>query len=251
MKFKFLYLFLLIFCIASCKLAKNEVVYKTDNLEIHQLTSGTYVHVSFLQTESFGKVGCNGLLYRNGNDVLIFDTPISDEVSQELLAWIASEWGANVVGVVPTHAHEDCLAGLNTFHESGINSYANQRTQQLAREKGFPIPLNGFQDKMEIEVGNQQVLITFIGEGHTEDNIVGYIPEEQVLFGGCLLKSLGAGKGYIEEANLGEWPHSIEKIKKEFSTLQFVVPGHGKPGGKELLDFTQTLFLDEKEGIEP
>jgi metallo-beta-lactamase class B len=82
----------------------------------------------------------------------------------------------------------------------------------------------------------------FFGQGHTSDNIIGYIPSENALFGGCLIKALGATKGNLTDANIREWSETVELIKKEISKLEIVIPGHEKNGGKELLEYTIELF---------
>ena len=82
----------------------------------------------------------------------------------------------------------------------------------------------------------------FFGEGHTKDNIVSYIPSEKVLFGGCLLKTVGAKKGYLGDANTTDWSNTVAKIKKELSDIEYVIPGHGKTDGTELLTYTIQLF---------
>ena len=82
----------------------------------------------------------------------------------------------------------------------------------------------------------------FAGEGHTKDNIIGYFPSENVMFGGCLIKEIRAGKGNLEDANVNDWSATVEKIKQEYPKTKIVIPGHGKYGGTELLDYTIKLF---------
>lgn len=240
-------LYLVLFLISACKQDQPGIAYATESLEIKGLTPNTFVHTSYLQTESFGKVACNGLIFINNSEALVLDTPTTDEVSEELMTWITTELGAEIKVVVPTHSHDDCLGGLKAFHDAGLPSYANQLTQELAKEAGFPIPQHGFQGQLDLTIGDEQVSCVFMGEGHTKDNVIGYIPTEKVLFGGCLLKSLGASTGYIGEANVEEWPNTIAKIKERFQEIHFVVPGHGKAGGTELLDYTRELFLAKKQ----
>ena len=69
-----------------------------------------------------------------------------------------------------------------------------------------------------------------------------YFPEDNVLFGGCLIKSVGAGKGYLGDANTIAWPGTVHKIKLKYPKTEIVIPGHGKWGGTELLDYTIELF---------
>ena len=71
---------------------------------------------------------------------------------------------------------------------------------------------------------------------------MGYFPSENILFGGCLIKELEATKGFLGDANVGDWSKTVEKIKKEYPNLKIVIPGHGAIGGSELLDYTIQLF---------
>ncbi|WP_452222165.1 alpha/beta hydrolase [Lacinutrix salivirga] len=76
----------------------------------------------------------------------------------------------------------------------------------------------------------------------TQDNIVGYVPSEKVLFGCCLVKSLNASEGNLSDSSIEDWSKTVEKLKNEFSEIENVVPGHGKSGGTELLDYTINQF---------
>ena len=131
-------------------------------------------------------------------EAIVFDTPVDDASSVELIRLIASELRTEIKAVVATHFHVDCLGGLASFHEAGVPSYALQQTIDLARANGATaLPQNGFAGRQELEVGDESVWITHHGAGHTHDNVVGYLPSDQVLFGGCLIKSVGAGKGKL------------------------------------------------------
>lgn len=74
----------------------------------------------------------------------------------------------------------------------------------LLRLYGLPLPQQGFDSFLELEVGGESVYVDFLGEGHTCDNVIGYFPLEDIMFGGCLIKEVGAGKGNLAEANPDE-----------------------------------------------
>lgn len=221
--------------------------YQSESLRISRLTAGTFVHTSFLETQSFGKVPCNGLIFVHGGEALIFDTPTDDSTSIELINWVQGALNCKIKGVVATHFHDDCLGGLQAFHHRGIQSLANHLTLTLAKEDGAVVPNRGFEDRLALQIGEQEVICAFIGEGHTRDNIVGYIPSEKVLFGGCLIKSLKAGKGYLGDANVEQWPGTVKEVKKKFADAKWVIPGHGKEGGLDLLDYTIELFEEKHQ----
>lgn len=221
---------------------KPNVVYQSDDLIVTQISSNSFIHSSFLQTQDFGNVSCNGLIVTNNEEAIVFDTPTDDESSQELIKWIKEIRNCKINGIVPTHFHNDCLGGLRAFNESGIPSYAYFKTIELAKENNFVAPENSFMDSLHLNVGSKSVIIKFFGEGHTKDNIICYFPDENIMFGGCLIKELNAGKGYLGDANVADWPATVEKIKREYPSVKIVVPGHGEFGNADLLDYTINLF---------
>ncbi|WP_114819138.1 CHM family subclass B1 metallo-beta-lactamase [Chryseobacterium sp. KLBC 52] len=221
---------------------KAKKIYESKALIITQISENSFIHTSFKQTNDFGNVPCNGLVVKDHHETIVFDTPTHDKSSEELIQWINEKLGAKVKAVISTHFHDDSLGGLMAFHKHNIPSYAYAKTIELAKENNFVIPENSFNDSVVLKVGDKDVLAKFFGEGHTKDNAVGYFPSENILFGGCLLKELEAGKGYLGDANVSAWPNTVEKVKKEYPDVKIVVPGHGEYGDGKLLDYTIRLF---------
>lgn len=216
--------------------------YQSETLQIEQISPNTFLHISYLNTDDFGKVACNGMIVINEGEALVFDTPANEEASLELIDWLEKDQQVKVKGVVATHFHWDCLGGLNEFHAKGIPSYASAKTIELAKSAGYPVPEIGFKKKLNLEAGSIKIVNQFFGEGHTKDNFISYVPTDQVIFGGCMIKALGAGKGNLEDANLSEWSATVRKVKSALPDTQIVIPGHGKIGGTELLDYTVEMF---------
>ncbi|HSF52345.1 MAG TPA: subclass B1 metallo-beta-lactamase, partial [Algoriphagus sp.] len=235
------FLFLLFFAVHHLSAQQTKFLYKSETLHIEQLTSNTFVHISYINTQDFGKVACNGMIVINGDEALVVDTPTEDAASGELITWLEKERMVKVKAVLATHFHTDCVGGLKEFHANGVPSYGSLKTIALARTAGFPVPEKGFEDQLILEVGELRVMNQFLGEGHTRDNVVTYVPSDQVLFGGCLIKALGAGFGNLEDANTAAWSATVTKVKATFPDVQRVIPGHGKVGDVELLDFTIKL----------
>ncbi|MBA4057502.1 MAG: subclass B1 metallo-beta-lactamase, partial [Marivirga sp.] len=158
---------------------EDSIVFQSENLTIRRISNHIYQHISFLNTESFGRVPCNGMLVVNGNEAIVFDTPADNESSQELIDHVTKQLNCNINAIVATHFHADCVAGLEKFHEHNIASYANGKTIELLKTKGskFGIPKNGFDDKLVLNVGDKKVYSEYFGEGHTKDNVVGYFPD--------------------------------------------------------------------------
>lgn len=219
-----------------------KTVFESPELVITQVAPHTYVHTSYLNTQSFGKVPCNGMIVKNENETIVLDTPADNKTAAVLINWIRNDLKSSINAVVPTHFHEDCLGGLEEFHKNRIPSYAYYKTVEIAESKGFAVPKNRFQDSLNLKVGNDSVSLVFFGEGHTKDNITGYYATDKILFGGCLIKELDAGKGNLADANEVAWSESVRKITKKYPEISKVVPGHGETGDARLLQYTITLF---------
>jgi metallo-beta-lactamase class B len=237
-----LYLILTVLLSVTVFFAKAQEVYRSETLVLTQVSANAFVHTSYLQTDDFGKVPCNGLVVTAGGEAIVFDTPTDDKSASELIRWIADSLHHQVKGVIPTHFHNDCLAGLQAFHDLGIPSYAHLKTIELATANNYVVPQHGFVDSLILHVDDQRILAKYFGEGHTRDNVVGYFPKEGVLFGGCLVKEVDATRGYLGDANLDAWSATVEQVKQGFGEAKIVVPGHGNHGGVELLDYTIKLF---------
>jgi metallo-beta-lactamase class B len=233
----------LLACNGSNKVTvKTTSIFKSEQLQILQITQNAFQHISYKQTNDFGNVPCNGLIIKDGNEALIFDTPTNDNAALELINWVQNNLKCKIVAVVPTHFHDDCLGGLKIFKEKNIDSYGNTATVELATKNNLEAPAIAFNDSIILKLGSTTIFLKHFGEGHTRDNIVGYFPTDNVLFGGCLIKEMGASKGYLGDANINAWSNTVTAIKVAYPKVQIVVPGHGKAGNAQLLDYTIKLF---------
>ncbi len=240
-------MFILFACISFCSVQTSKAdkfVYQTENLKIERLAEDVYVHISYLKFNG-ENVPCNGMVYINKGEAIVFDTPTDNTASEELILWIRNTLKAKIKAVIVNHSHTDCLGGLKTFHKNKIPSYSCKLTQQFAKEEQITVPQHGFDSLQIITVGEVKIINRFFGEGHTRDNIVSYIPSEKIMFGGCLIKALKADKGNISEANVKAWSETVKKVAKAYPDVKIIVPGHGVPGGVDLLDYTIRLFEND------
>jgi len=64
-----------------------------------------------------------------------------------------------------------------------------------------------------------------------------------ILFAGCLLKGLDFKSiGNTADADLDSYPATLNKMRQKYGEAMVLVPGHGKPGGLELIDHTVNLL---------
>jgi len=230
--------------ITSKRFVDSIIVYQSENLIIKKLSNHIYEHISYLNTDDFGRVACNGMLVVNDNEGVVFDTPTDQKSSLELINFVINDLKCNIKAIIPTHFHEDCVGGIAEFEAHNIPTYATNQTIELLETNGlkFSKAINHFDTSLSLTIGDKKVYAEYFGEGHTKDNIVGYFPDDNAVFGGCLIKAVGASKGYLGDANISEWPKTVEKVKQTYPNAKIVIPGHGKYGNTELFDYTIKLF---------
>jgi metallo-beta-lactamase class B len=115
-------------------------------------------------------------------------------------------------------------------------------TSELLKKAGRPEPHRAFSGRTSLFSGRARIELAHLGPGHTADNIVAWIPSARILFGGCLVKAQRATDlGNIVDADVKEYPNTLQKLKKAYSRAITVVPGHWEPGGLELIDHSIEL----------
>lgn len=213
------------------------------DVQLKKLADGVWLHTTYQFMEDYGRVPGNGLLVVDGTNGVLVDLPWTNEQAALIFDWAKKELGVDIEAVIPTHSHSDCIGGLAEAHRRGAKSYAHEKTAAFAREKGEPVPQVTFKENLEVNCGSIKLIADYQGGGHTVDNIVVWLPARKILFGGCMVKSLYSKTlGYTKEADLKNWPRTLRKIKTKYSQACLVIPGHGDPGGLELLDHTLELL---------
>ena len=82
-----------------------------------------------------------------------------------------------------------------------------------------------------IEDATRRVEFHFLGWAHTRGDGFVYLPKEQIL---CTGDAVTNGPyNYTNDANIGNWPKVAQAAQK--LNVSRVLPGHGEPGGKEVL----------------
>lgn len=223
----------------------------------------------YLITHHFPRFGSNSLFvllpYEQG---MLIDTPHETTGTMSLLAWIQSSFGQLELSAINTGWHQDNLGGNEYLLSRNIPVYGPTLTANLIKDRGkelkdmlldqtasledqryhqsyrnlnllppnhtFPI-----EEGLLLERGGETFEIYYPGESHTVDNTVVYLHSKKILFGGCMIMSMRHQRpGFIEHANMTEWPVSVKKVKEKFPASEMVVPGHGSPGNAELLEHT-------------
>lgn len=209
-----------------------------EDVSVRRLAPGVWVHTT-LAGEDFGRYPANGLVVEDGEGSLLVDAGWNPQHAEQLLEWAQKELRHPVRAAVVTHFHNDRLGGAQALLARGLPVYGLDETARLAAAKQGPIPSRTFAAQQRLG----PLELFFPGAGHSRDNLVVWHPASGVLFGGCFVKD-GSAKdlGNVADADLAAWPASLERTRAQFPRMRTVVPGHGLPGGPELLLHTQELL---------
>jgi len=212
------------------------------NLDISKLDEDLWMHTSWRTVPGFGRVPSHGLVVISEGKALLVDTAWGDSLTRSLLDWIENDLAITLERAVVTHAHDDRMGGLATLQAAGVITYAHTLTAEDAPTRGLPAPDSLLQSIDHLTVGARTIETFYPGPGHTRDNLVVWLPDQKLLFGGCLLKAAEhRTMGYTGDADLVAWPTSIQNLLDRYTTLDVVLPSHGVPGGANLLH--HTLYL--------
>lgn len=165
--------------------------------------------------------------------------------------------------VVNTHAHFDHAFGNFAFrpceiwaHEGCAEALRRQGPSQrenvvrwvpdLADElNATPLdpPDRTFRGAADLDLGGRQVALGHLGRGHTDHDVVAFVPDAQVLFAGDLVEH-GAPPGFEDSYPL-DWPATLGHVLDLADGV--VVPGHGEPVGREFVEsqLTEVAYLAE------
>lgn len=206
-----------------------------DTLWLGQFSPNLWLHTVTHKLDDGTWYPANGAIVMRGDHALLIDTCWTPDQTRALL----DDWHASnkppIKKALVTHWHADRLGGIPVLNERGVESYGNPLTIGLAIDNGYapPKPLHDLEKKPAMLDG---IEVFYPGEGHTLDNIVAWIPEDEMLFGGCLVKALGSRDlGYTEDGNLATYAQTVRNVQTRYaSKAKAVVPGHGGIAGDSL-----------------
>jgi len=213
------------------------------NFAIIQLTNNAFLIQSSFAANA--QLDCNHLLIIDTKDLVLVNTPVNDSLTSVLLTCIERKLKRKVTKVIVSHFHEDSSGGLRQISKLGINSFGLSKTAALLKSQSKHIDFL-FSRFLVLDLQTLHLELFYPGAGHSIDNIVIWLPEDKILFGGCLLKSLQAkDRGNIKDADLKAWPVSVELVMKKYHDAMIVIPGHGEIGNTSVFQHTLDLLANK------
>jgi glyoxylase-like metal-dependent hydrolase (beta-lactamase superfamily II) len=129
---------------------------------------------------------------------------------------------------------------LNRYEPARWQSALKKRDDVKALNRDAPEPPRQTFDKSPfvLKDSTREVRFYFYGWAHTRGDGFVYLPKEKVLCTGDAV--VNGPHNNLADANIGNWPNVI-RLAQRLDVLH-VLPGHGDPGGKDLLE-GQLQFL--------
>lgn len=220
---------------------------------LEKIAEGVWIHKTYDTIEPGGPpILSQGLVVDTGEGVALVDTAWNDEDTTKLIALVNQATGQAPDIAVITHAHNDKMGGVEALHEKGVGGRAHPLTNADAPARGLRPTQFAILDGVDYETllgvsesgveSKGPIEVFYPGPGHTRDNIVVYYAPAKVLFGGCLIRPGGSTKlGNIADGDIANWADAVRKVAARFPDAEIVIPSHGPPGGRELLDHTIAL----------
>lgn len=201
-----------------------------------KLSETTFIHVSWHSDPEWGKFTCNGMLVIKNGEAALFDTPMTDSLTRKLVYFIEDSLNAKIKYFVPNHWHNDCTSGIDIIDSLGALTISSEKTKDISKMKNIITAKKTFSDTLTFNLKGKKIELSYMGEAHSTDNIIAWLEDEKILFGGCMVRALESkSKGNLSDANEEEWPKTLKKVKKKYKEAKTVIPGHGNYGDINLL----------------
>ncbi len=210
-------------------------------LEIKKLNDNVYLFTTYRYLGDYN-FPSNGLFIITKEGAILIDTPWDTTQFNILIDTIKKEYHSDVKFIISTHFHDDRTAGLDYYNKMGIATFSSLNTYKLCIERNEKKAKYQFKNDTTFSIGGITLKSYFLGAGHSEDNILIWLPQYKILYGGCLIKDIESNTlGNIADANLIEWESTMLKVRNKFKSVKLVIPGHYDIGGKELIQHTYKL----------
>ncbi len=201
------------------------VYYEVSNLRIERVTEDLHV--------IYGLGGNVAVLSTDDGTVLV-DT-MTLRYQGELIKEVAEELtGSPVTMIINTHYHLDHTHGNPAF-DPGTRVVSTERTlhhlvttdaEYFSGEAAELMPNETFSDELELRVGGKTLQLYYLGNGHTDGDLVVLMVDESTLHAGDLFFNKHYPNIDLEAGgSVQSWGETIDEVMKlDFDT---VIPGHG------------------------
>lgn len=229
-----------------------------------KITDNVYSYVDIKQGSPQNSFGANAGIIIGRDGIIVVDTLISAKTAKKFIEDIRAVSDKPIQYVINTHYHLDHAFGNSEFAKLGavIIAHENDKknlekngeatlhnaknyglTEKDLEETRIACPSLSFNERMEIDLGDQKVELLFIAPTHTSGSILIYLRDKKLLFAGDALFT--DYHPFMAEGDLDGWLRTLDYILKMDAVT--IIPGHGPVSGrKEVEDMKEYLTAFDK-----
>jgi glyoxylase-like metal-dependent hydrolase (beta-lactamase superfamily II) len=186
--------------------------------------------------------GNSGILVTD-SAVVVIDTKMGS-MAKKLYQLAKEKAGNKKILVINTHFHGDHIYGNKFF--KGCTIYIGGYDTSFARKniEAEDMPTNFIADSLVLPLGNEVLVLCNMGQAHTYDDMVVYLRHRELLFTGDLVFNR-VNPAIIKDggSDIDKWMKVLDRIPRRWD-LKTVIPGHGSPGGPEMISNLKRYFSD-------
>ncbi len=199
---------------------------KNPPVQITPLTENFYIFTTW-NTYNGTPFPSNGMYAVTSNAVVMIDTPWDTTQVNPLLDSIEARHHKKVILCVATHFHDDRTGGFEILKKAQVETWSSELTKLYCIKNNNPLPNRTFLKDTIFQIDGLRFEIFYPGPAHSPDNIVVWFPQQKILYGGCMIKSVDSGGlGNLSDADTHSWGNSIKNIQKKYPKPRFIIPGH-------------------------
>jgi cyclase len=222
--------------------------------------------VWFREGDLTGKGHCNNIIIEMKDYLIVVDANFPSG-ARAAMADAKRASSKPVKYVFDTHHHGDHAYGNAVWTQNGATTLAFQAVaeemkryepkrwqeaaktrkdvEELNRESVEPPKQTIKEDLFVLNDGKRKVEFRHFGWAHTRGDGFVYLPKEQVLCTGDAV--VNGPFNYTADGNVANWPNVVRSAAK--LKVKYVLPGHGEPGGREVLDGQEQFFVELRKAV--
>ncbi len=219
-----------------------------DGLE--KIAENVYSYVDIKNATPQQSYGANAGIIVGDDSIVVIDTLISAKEAKRFIRDIRAITDKPAKYVINTHYHLDHAFGNSEFAKIGSTIISNINSRQsliksgkatLENAQGYGLteddmagteinyPDLTFQDRMQIDIGNEIVELIHLKHSHTDGDTLVYLPQKKILFAGDVLFT--NYHPFIAEGDIENWIKGLDFILS--MDVETIIPGHGPVSGKK------------------
>ncbi len=194
----------------------------------------------------------NGFFVVTDDGVIAFD-PISTEAARryaEAVRRVAPT--KRLLAVVYSHHHADHATGANVLREvlgpeAPIIAHENAVPKLAEAGPDLPPPTLAFDDELTLHFGERPVELHYLGNSHSDNMIVGLVPDVGVAFAVDFVSNDRVGYRDLPGYYFPDLFQAIERLLAlDFETIVF---GHGPPGDRASVRRQGRYYADLRAAV--